>query len=186
MCHRHNFISGTRHKTTHDVYNPCGADFISHYSDVIMGAMASQIISVSIVYSTVCSGADQRKHQSSASLAFVRGIHRWPVNSPQKGPVTRKMFPLDDVIMGCYVRHILALNRHQTNFNDDSWFFRNVSFGCTSFTWDRYQVFVWAGFTRVDSIAVRIFFSDCGMLNSGQPFHYAWPMPMAEHRLWSS
>ena len=38
-------------------------------------------------------------HQSSASLAFVRGIHRWPVNSPHKLPVTRKMFPFDDVIM---------------------------------------------------------------------------------------
>ena len=45
------------------------------------------------------SGADQIKHQSSASLAFVRGIHRSPVNSPHKGPVTRKMFPFDDVIM---------------------------------------------------------------------------------------
>ena len=44
-------------------------------------------------------GADQRKHQSSASLAFVRGIHRSPVNSPYKGPVTRKMFPFDDIIM---------------------------------------------------------------------------------------
>ena len=42
---------------------------------------------------------NQRKHQSSASLAFVRGIHRWPVNSLHKGPVTRKMFPFDDVIM---------------------------------------------------------------------------------------
>ena len=39
------------------------------------------------------SDANQRKHQSSASLAFVRGIHRWPVNSPQKWPVTRKRFP---------------------------------------------------------------------------------------------
>ena len=47
----------------------------------------------------VFSGADQRKHQSSASLAFVRGIHRWPVNSPHKRPVTRKMFSFDDVIM---------------------------------------------------------------------------------------
>ena len=64
-----------------------------HYSDVIMNAMASQIISLKIVYSTVYSGADQRKHQSSASLAFVRGIHRWSVNSQHKGPVTRKMFP---------------------------------------------------------------------------------------------
>ena len=64
-----------------------------------MGVMASRITSVSIVYSIVCSGVDQRKHQSSASLAFVRGIHRWPVNSPHKGPVTRKMCPFDDVIM---------------------------------------------------------------------------------------
>ena len=71
-----------------------------HYSDVIMSTMAFQIIGVSIVYLTVCSGADQRKHQSSATLAFVRGIHLWPVNSPHKGPVTRKMFPFDDVIMG--------------------------------------------------------------------------------------
>ena len=54
---------------------------------------------LTIVYSTLYSGADQRKHQSSASLAFVRGIHRSPVNSPHKGPVTRKMFPFDDVIM---------------------------------------------------------------------------------------
>ena len=43
--------------------------------------------------------ADQRKHQSSASLAFVRGIHRGPVNSPHKWPVTRKMFPFDNAIM---------------------------------------------------------------------------------------
>ena len=48
-----------------------------------MSAMASPITSLTIVYSTVYSGADQRKHKSSASLAFVRGIHRWPVNSPQ-------------------------------------------------------------------------------------------------------
>ena len=71
----------------------------THYHDVIMGAIASQITSLTIVYSTVYSGADQRKHQSSASLAFVLGIHRWPVNSPHKWPVTRKMFPFDDVIM---------------------------------------------------------------------------------------
>ena len=71
----------------------------SHYNDAIMSAMASQITSLTIVDSTVYSGADQRKHQSSASLAFVRGIYWWPGNSPHKGPVTRKMFPLDDVIM---------------------------------------------------------------------------------------
>ena len=70
-----------------------------HYGDVIMATIASAITSLTIVYSTVYSGADQREHQSSASLAFVRGIHRGPVNSPHKWPVTRKMFPFDDVIM---------------------------------------------------------------------------------------
>ena len=120
-----------------------------HYNDVIMRTMASQLTGVSIVCSTVGSGADQRKHQSSASLVFVWGIHRWPVNSPNKGlgpvlltatwrcrknfsqwecsfhwklrchwleflrqrqiavvrhgPVTRKMFPSDDVIMKQFV-----------------------------------------------------------------------------------
>ena len=64
-----------------------------------MSPLASQITRISIIYSTVCSDGDQRKHQSSASLAFVRGIHRWPVNSPHKCPVTRKMFPFDDVIV---------------------------------------------------------------------------------------
>ena len=71
-----------------------------HYGDGIMSVIASQITSLAIVYSTIYSGADQRKHQSSASMAFVRGIHRGPVNSPHKWPVTRKMFPFDDVIMG--------------------------------------------------------------------------------------
>ena len=73
--------------------------FRKHYNDVIMGTTASQITSLTVVYSTVYSGADQRKHQSSASLAFVRGIHRWPMNSLHKWPVTRKMFPFDDVLM---------------------------------------------------------------------------------------
>ena len=71
----------------------------SHYNDVIMSTMASQITSLTSDYSIIYSGADQRKHQSSASLAFGRGIHRWPVNSPHKGPVTRKKFPFDYIIM---------------------------------------------------------------------------------------
>ena len=77
-----------------------------HYRDVIIGAVASQITSLTIAYSTVYSGADQRKYQSPASLAFVRGIHRGPVNSPHKWPVTRKMFPFGDVIM-------IAQNTHR-------------------------------------------------------------------------
>ena len=66
-----------------------------HYSDIIMSMIASQITSPMTVYSA----ADQRKHQNSVSLALVQRIHRWPVNSPHKGPVTWKMFPFDDVIM---------------------------------------------------------------------------------------
>ena len=70
-----------------------------HYSDIIMSAMASEITRPAIVCLGAYSGADWRKRQSFASLAIARGIHRWPVNSPHKGPVTRKMFPFDDVIM---------------------------------------------------------------------------------------
>ena len=76
-----------------------------HYDDVIMGAIASQITSITIFYSIVYSDIDKRKHQSSASLAFVRGIHRGPVNSSHKWPVTRKMFPFDDVIMLFSIGH---------------------------------------------------------------------------------
>ena len=72
---------------------------ICHYNDVITSTMASQITGPTIVCSTVYSRCRTKRHQSSASLAFVRGIHWWPVNSPHKGPVTRKMFPFDDVIM---------------------------------------------------------------------------------------
>ena len=83
-----------------------------HHCDVIMSMMASQISSLPIVYAIVYSGTDQRKHQSSASLAFVWGIHRWPVNSPHRGPVTRKMFPFDDIMRcaprpkSCYLKPI--------------------------------------------------------------------------------
>ena len=80
---------------------------IYHYSDIIMRTMTFQITSVSIVCSTFCSGPDQRKHQSSASLAFVRGIQWWPVDSHHKGTVTWKLFPFDDVIIIADIAHIL-------------------------------------------------------------------------------
>ena len=64
-----------------------------------MTTMASQITNLKVVLLNVYSDADQRKRQSSAPLAFARGIHRGPVNSPHKGPVTRKMFPFHDFIM---------------------------------------------------------------------------------------
>ena len=71
---------------------------VFHFSDVIMRAMASQITDVSVVCSTV-SPDKSKKHQRSASLASVRGIHRSAVDFPHKGPVMWKMFPFDDVIM---------------------------------------------------------------------------------------
>ena len=100
---------------------PLQIAFPMHYNDVIMSAMSSQITSLTIVYSTVQSGLDQRKHQSSASLAFVRGIHRWPVNSLHKWPVTWKMFPFDDVI----VRRAGLMRSQQ---DSDRWW--SVSFTC--------------------------------------------------------
>ena len=78
-----------------NLYRSCSL----HYNDVIMGMITSQITSLTIVYSTVYSGADQRKHQSSVSLAFVWGIHQRLVNSVHKWPVMQKMFPFDDIIM---------------------------------------------------------------------------------------
>ena len=79
---------------------------------LIILARASQITSLTIVYPTVYSGADQRKLQSSASLAFVRGIHRRPVNSLHKGPITWKMSPFDDVIMLNHVDNTTWLCNH--------------------------------------------------------------------------
>ena len=96
--HHTRVISHERPGVSYQKLLDCLFNSVLHYSDVIMGAMASQITSLTTVYYTVYSGADQRKHKSSASLAFVRGIHRLPLNSPHKWPVTRKMFRLDGVI----------------------------------------------------------------------------------------
>ena len=82
-----------------------------------MSAMASEITSLTIVCSIVYWGADQRKHQSSALLAFVQGIHRWPLKSPHRWPVTRKMFPIDDVIMQCmHVARAIVYSHYYISF----------------------------------------------------------------------
>ena len=97
------FLGYTVHITNSsrtNVVMPACTIFEAHYNDVIMGAIASLITSLTILHSTVYSDADQRKHQSSAYLPFVWGIHRGPINAPHIWPVTRKMFPFDDVIMG--------------------------------------------------------------------------------------
>ena len=99
-----------------------------HYNDVIMGTMASQITSLTSVYSAVYSGADQRKHQSSASLAPVRGIHRLPVNSLHKLPVTQKIHLFDDIIMASWIRKVW-LNRHQLKAMN-KWLHPDKTEGC--------------------------------------------------------
>ena len=85
-----------------------------------MTMLESQITNLTVVYSTVYSGVHQRKHQSAASLAFVREIHRGPVNFPHKWPVTRKMFPFDDVIMVCLPLVTQSLRKHWDMW-DDHW-----------------------------------------------------------------
>ena len=80
-----------------------------HYSDDIISAMVFQIIGVLIVYSTVCSGVDQRKHRSSASLVFVGRIHRWPVNWP-----ARRTINAENVSIWSRHHGFLALNAFLT------------------------------------------------------------------------
>ena len=82
-----------------------------HYSDVIMGAMAPQIASLTIVYWTVYSGVNQRKHQSSASLAFLRGSHRGPVNSPHKWPVYKRGIYFHVMMSWCSSDLVMSGNR---------------------------------------------------------------------------
>ena len=78
----------------------------NHYIDVIMITMASQITSLTVVYSTVNSDADERKHQSSASLAFLWGIHwdRWIPRT--KGQLRGKCFHLMTSSWCCYLQHV--------------------------------------------------------------------------------
>ena len=112
-------LYSTKQRNTHTVR-------VSHYNDVIMGAMVPQITSLTIVYSTVYSGADQRKHQSSASLAFVMEIHREPVNFPHNWPVTRKIFAIDDVIMWII-----------TVYPKFVYMFFSLSLGCVEQCWEQ-------------------------------------------------
>ena len=108
-----------------------------------MSAMASQITSLAIVYSTVYSGTDQRQHQSSASLAFVLGIHLCPVNSPHNWPVTRKMFPFDDVIMTCFGNPSAFFPFYTTILSLQWWDFYinwNRHWGYQNMSWWRHQM----------------------------------------------
>ena len=124
-----NFIQQTLHSLSSQTMGvfrelklgPFCADYdvmVLHYDDVIMTTMASQITSLTVVYSTIYSDAVQRKHQSSASLALCVGNSPRTVNSPHKGPVTRKMFPFDDVIMAGRAHTKPLLCRHLTELQN--------------------------------------------------------------------
>ena len=112
-----------------------------HYGDIIMRATASHITSFTIVRSTIYSGAHERRYKSSTSLAFVRGIHRWPVNSPHKGPVTRKIFLYVNVIINVV--------------NDElQWF--SLAIGM-------YRVSQWIALTIIQQCGVLLFLLPCSL-----------------------
>ena len=127
-----------------------------------MSAMATQINGVSIVYLTVCSDACQGKHQSSESLAFMKGIHRWTANSPRKGPVTRKMFPFDDVIM--YYKEFVKIR-----INEITWI--NNTITCNYHwlgSWNKdFALLVWYNYMEALSTLLG-----WGLLNHLPPFRY--------------
>ena len=96
-----------------------------HYGDVIMDAIASQITSLTIVYSTVYSDADQRKHQSSASLTFVRGIHRGPMNSLHKMASNAENV---SIWWRHHAYHCCALCKISKRFNDQNLCYERTRF----------------------------------------------------------
>ena len=104
-----------------------------------MGVIACVMTSVSINCSPVCSGANQRIHQCSASLAFVRRINRWPVDSIHTGPVTQKMFPFDD--------DVIMRKRSWDIRNNSSWHGNSLAWmlllGCVSYTFMLYNLAQW-------------------------------------------
>ena len=85
---------------------------IFHYDDVIMGTMASQITSLAVVYAIVYSDEDQRKHQSSASLAFVWGIHRGQMASYAENV---SIWWRHHVILCQFLAHITPSRHDNTN-----------------------------------------------------------------------
>ena len=130
-----------------------------------MGAITSQITSLTIVFSTIYSGTYKKNHQSSASLAFVRGIHRWPVNFPHKGPVTGKMFPFDDVLMD-------RSAQNSTRPIDWLWPSEAINLSTLAQVWLvawRHQTITW---TSVDWSSVRHFGIDWGHFHRNAQYLY--------------
>ena len=127
-----------------------------------MGAMASQITSLTVVYSSVYPGADQRKYQSSTSLAFVRGIHRELVNSPHKWPVTRKMFPFDNVIM----LSVTMIVKYREYFVSQCWASMNRMLfdGFSSTKWYIHLYMTWI--SNYTNVSEKLIIDPCPNANS--------------------
>ena len=145
-----------------------------------MSAMASQITRLTIVYSTVYPGADQSKNQSSMSLAFVRGIHQWPVNSPHKGPVTRNLFPFDDVIMSILYFHLLHILRYVTDVHTSTYLppvscFTHTIYTKTTLT-PQYYFKLWFQLISVSSTPDFIHESCLFVVSSGHISSYKWQL----------
>ena len=142
----------------------------SHYNDVIMSVMATRITSLTIVYSTVYSGEDQGKHQSSVSLALVRGIHWWPVNSLHKWPVTRKMFPFDNVIR-------MILHKTCSGSGSDTYFsVQKLENQMLQFTW-HLKFFMWPEgviYVKLSKIKINLNLTTWQVRQPLQPTYVAW------------
>ena len=168
----------------------------THYSDVIISTMAYQITSLTIVYSTVYSGTDQRKHQSSASLAFVRGIHRWAVTGDRhKRPVTRKKLPFHDVIlhqtlhwyhphrraMGCFVVHGQYSGKKPALYRDS-----NLSHTYKNVCKNRvcYILYVWhvCAYLIFHMIFITNEPHETNITNTGTPFSAVRPALQRRHK----
>ena len=99
-----------------------------HYSDVMISAMASQITSASIVCSTVCSVADQRKHQSSASLALCQG------NPPVAGGFPSQRASNAEIVSIWWRHHDLMPVKQSQTTSEQSYWWVNGSHGSDSIT----------------------------------------------------
>ena len=127
-------------------------------------------------------GRISKEHQSSASLAFVREIHRGPVNFPRKWPVTRKMFPFDDVIMGdrvhCYAtvvhQHLQLTNRQHLQLTKHFaiWLFCHIThIQCEWYLWcGRICVWMWDSVLALDGMDGMI---EMQGINSDKQSHMA-------------
>ena len=135
-----------------------------------MTAMASQITRLTIVYSAVYLGVDQRKHQRSTSLVFVRGIHRCSVNSPHKGPLTHKMFPFDDIILSFTVFSLRGPRLSGTNLdNKKGWRHKRTTNGNTVYTMCWFLLW-W----RHSMDTLPALFALCGVINVNLRWFHCW------------